>query len=127
MHWSDGYVGKPYIAETGDCAALAAKVAKEVLGKTIGLPTAHAQGYVDQAKQIQEIKGDYAARIDAPADGEPVLLVGRGHDCHIGIMCWLANEWWVLHANQSFGAVTRERLRVLTRLHFKIEGFYRWK
>jgi len=117
----------PYIEETGDCAVLAERVAREVLGKAIGLPTSHATGYQEQAKQIAELKGDYADKIDAPIDGQPVLLIGRGHDCHIGVMCWIANEWWVLHANQSFGAVTRERLRALTRIHFKLEGFYQWK
>ena len=127
MHWSDRYLNQPYIRETGDCAVLAERVAREVLRKIVGLPAGHATDFRDQAKQIAELKDDYAERIDAPADGSPVLLIGRGQECHIGVMCWIAHEWWVLHANQDFGAVTRERLRVLTRLHFKVEGFYRWK
>lgn len=126
-HWSDKYVGLPYIRETGDCAVLAERVAREVLTKTVGLPAGHATDYLDQAKQIAELKDDYAERVEAAIDGQPVLLIGRGHDCHIGVMCWLSGEWWVLHANQDFGAVTRERLRTLTRIHFKVEGFYRWK
>lgn len=127
MHWSDRYVGQPYVADVADCAVLAERVACEVFGKIVGLPAIHAEGYIEQAKQIAELKNDYAIRIWAPRDGYPVLLIGRGQDCHIGVMCWIANEWWVLHANQAFGAVTRERLRVLTRLHFKVEGYYQWK
>ncbi|SOE48112.1 hypothetical protein ODI_R1242 [Orrella dioscoreae] len=42
-------------------------------------------------------------------------------------MCWLAGEWWVLHADQSAGSVLRQRLRDVTRLHFQLEGFYAWK
>lgn len=126
-HWSDAYIGQPYIPNTGDCAVLAERVAREQFGLRIGLPVVHAEGYRAQAAQIRELKDDYAERIDEPADGCPVLLIGRGQECHIGVMCWLAHEWWVLHANQDFGAVTRERLRVLTRIHFKVEGFYRWK
>lgn len=126
MHWSDRYIGEPYIPEIADCAVLAVRVAKEVFGKDIALPVPHAATIRAQAKQIDALKDDYARRIETPVDGCPVLLIGRGRNCHIGIMCWLANEWWVLHANQSFQFVTRERLRDVTRLHYQVEGFYEW-
>lgn len=126
-HWSDSYVGNAYIPETGDCAALAERVAREVFGKTVGLPTSHASTYRDQAKQIMELRDSYATKLDAPKDGCPALFIGRGAVCHIGIMCWLANEFWVLHASQSAGFVIRQRLRDVTRVHFKLEGVYEWK
>lgn len=125
-HWSDEYVGEPYIPETGDCAALAERVAREVFGKVVGLPTSHASTYREQAKQIMELRDDYAERIDKPEDGCPVLFVGRGRLCHIGVVCMIANEIWVLHADQSAGMVVRQRLRDVTRIHFKLEGFYEW-
>lgn len=127
MHWSDKYVGQPYIPETGDCAALAERVQREVFGKQIGLPTSHATTLRDMTAQILELQDSYAEKIDTPFDGCPALFIGRGRLCHIGVMCWLANEWYALHANQSFGFVTREPLRTLTQIHFKLEGFYKWK
>jgi len=127
MHWSDKYVGLPYVPDTGDCAALAETVAREVFGKTIGLPVSHARTYREQAKQILEMREDYARPLPAPRDGCPALFIGRGRTCHIGVMCWLANEWWVLHADQSAGFVVRQRLRDVTRIHFQLEGFYAWK
>lgn len=126
-HWSDKYINQPYIPEAGDCAALAERVAREVFGKVVGLPTSHASTYRAQAKQIMELRDDYAERIGEPVDGCPALFVGRGRLCHIGVMCWIDNEWYVLHADQSFGAVVRQRLRDVTRIHFKLENFYRWK
>ena len=126
-HWSDKYVGEPYVPETGDCAALAERVAYEVFGLTIGLPASHASTYREQAKQILELRDSYATRLDKPVDGCPVLFIGRARVCHIGVMCWLAHEWWVLHADQSAGFVVRQRLRDVTRIHFKLEGFYKWK
>ena len=126
MHWSDRYVGLPYVPETGDCAALAERVAREVFGQVIGLPVSHASGYREQAKQIKELQADYAVRVDEPFDGGPVLFMGRGRTCHIGVMCWLAGEWWVLHARQDYGEVVRERLRDMTRISFQVEGFYKW-
>ena len=125
-HWSDKYVGDVYIPETGDCAALAERVAREVFGKTVGLPTSHASTYREQAKQIMELRDDYAERIDKPVDGCPALFVGRGRLCHIGVVCIIAGEIWILHADQSAGMVVRQRLRDVTRIHFKLEGFYEW-
>lgn len=125
-HWSDRFVGSPYVPETGDCAALAARVSEEVFGKQIPLPTQHATTLREQTRQIKDLQADFARRIPAALDGQPALFVGRGRLCHIGIMCWLANEWWVLHADQGSGFVVRQRLRDMTRLHFQLEGFYQW-
>lgn len=125
-HWSDSYVGLAYIPETGDCAALAERVAKEVFGIEVGLPQSRASTYREQAKQIMALRDDYAVRIDEPEDGCPVLFIGRGHLCHIGVMCHIAGEWWVLHADQTAGAVVRQRMRDVTRIHFRLEGYYKW-
>ncbi len=127
MHWSDKYVGMPYIPEIGDCAALAARVSEEVFGVRPGLPVVHAQTLRDQANQIIEHRDELADRIQDPVDGCPALFIGRGRLCHIGVMCWIAHEWWVLHADQSAGSVIRQRLRDMTRIHFRLEGFYSWK
>lgn len=126
-HWSDKYIGEPYIEEEGDCAALAERVANEEFGLLIGLPTSHARTYREQAKQILELRDDYAVKIEKPFDGCPALFIGRAQLCHIGVMCWLAHEWWVLHADQTAGYVVRQRLRDVTKVHFKLEGFYQWK
>lgn len=127
IHWSDKYVGEPYVPEIGDCAALAARVNHDRFKKLPELPNSHAVTLREQAKQIVELKDDLAVKIDEPFDGCPVLLVTRGRLCHIGVMCWIANDWWVLHADQSAGFVVRQRLREMTRLHYKVEGFYQWK
>lgn len=126
MHWSDHYVGERYIPEVGDCAALAERVAQEVFAKAVCLPTTHARTYRAQALQIMELRDSYAQRIANPVDGCPVLFIGRGRVCHIGVMCWIAHEWWVLHADQSAGAVIRQRLRDVTRWNFQLEGYYEW-
>ena len=68
-----------------------------------------------------------AERVAEPVDGHPVLMVCRGRLQHIGVACRLAGEWWVLHADEDFGAVIRQRLRDLPPVGIKVEGFYRWK
>ncbi len=112
--------------DTGDCAALAERVARDVFGKTVGLPTSHAATYRDQAKQILELRDSYATRIAKPVDGCLALFIGRGRLCHIGVMCWISGQWYVLHADQSAGFVLRQRLSDLTRIHFQLEAYYAW-
>lgn len=126
MHWSDRYVGLPYTAESGDCAALAAKVAKEVLGKDCALPTSHSATLREQAKQIHDHRDSLAVRAVNPTDGQPALFIGRGRTCHIGVVCLIASEVWILHADQGAGFVVRERLSNMTKLRFQLEGFYKW-
>ncbi|RSE91447.1 hypothetical protein [Achromobacter aegrifaciens] len=127
MHWSDRYLNLPYIPETGDCAAIAALIAREILGINADIPGSHEVTLRAQAAQIARVKSDYAERVDEPVEGHPVLLLSRGDLFHIGVMCRLAGEWWVLHADKTFGAVIRQRLRFMTMIDYKIEGFYRWK
>jgi len=127
MHWSEKYVGEPYVSGVADCAALAARVAREVLGIACRLPDVHEKGLRGQAAQIQAHKDTIAERSAVAMDGHPVLFIGRGRTCHIGVMCWIASEWWVLHADQSAGFVIRQRLRDMTRVLYQLEGFYTWK
>jgi hypothetical protein len=126
MHWSDNYIGQPYIPEENDCAAFAKRVALEVLGIDVSLPTPHASTIRAQAAQIHAYQETLATRIDAPLEGQPALFLARGRACHIGVMCWRAHEWWVLHADQSAGAVVCQRLRDMTQIKYQLEGFYQW-
>ena len=91
------------------------------------LPAIHATGLRSQAKQIIDCKDDLAKRIAFPKDAQPALFIGRGRTCHIGVMCWLSGEWWVLHADQGCGFVVRQKLPEMTRIHYQVEGFYAWK
>lgn len=127
MHWSDRYMNQPYVPGSGDCAAFAERVAMELLGLSPGLPGSHAAGLREQAGQITALKCDFALKVPEPIEGHPVLLLSRGDLFHIGVMCKLANEWWVLHADRGFGAVIRQPLRKMTMVDYKVEGFYKWK
>lgn len=127
IHWSDKYVGLPYLPQEFDCASLAAKVSKDLFNKEVGLPESHGETYRGQSKQILKHKDDLAIKIEKPVDGCPALFYGRGRLCHIGVMCWIAGDWWVLHNDENSRFVVRQRLRDMTRVLFTLEGYYSWK
>ncbi|BBH12924.1 hypothetical protein [Chromobacterium haemolyticum] len=125
MHWSDPYVGMEYAADGLNCAALAERVAGEVLGLAVILPDKHQRTPFGRNAQIAACKEKFAQQVTAPVDGHPVLLLARGRLQHIGVMCWITGEWWVLHADEGFGEVVLQRLRSLS--GYEVEGFYQWK
>ncbi len=127
MHWTEKYIGQPYVPETGDCAAFAERVAREYLGITPGLPSGHEVALRAQAAQIRAHQAQFAEPVIAPIEGHPVLLRSRGDLFHIGVMTFMAHEWWVMHADRAFGAVVRQRLRDMIRVDYKLEGYFRWK
>ena len=126
-HWSDKYLGEPYVKQTGDCAAFVQRVTRAEFGFDPPIPLSHADTLREQAKQIHSTKEDLAVKIDQPFEGCPVILESRGRTSHVGMMCFMVGEWWVLHADQTIGFVVRERLRDITKLRYKVEGFYKWK
>lgn len=127
MHWSDRYVGLPYIPASGDCAALAERVAREILRVNCALPSSHSVTLREQAKQILDYRDSLAERAVSPVDGQPALFIGRGRTCHIGVVCLIQSEVWILHADQGAGSVVRERLSQMNKPHrFQLEGFYKW-
>lgn len=130
MHWSAHYVGQPYEPGSHDCAALAARVQREVFGRDITLPMPRAQGLRGQSQQILAHQADYARRVitpdEQPEEGDAVLMRGRGRLNHIGVYCLIDGAGYVLHAMRDAGSVCLHRLRDLPSLGLPVEGFYRW-
>ena len=125
-HWSDSYLGLPWIEGKFDCADLTTKIQLEVFGKTIKLPTSHGESHFGRAATIAVHKDVYVEPIEIPEDGDGVLLLARGRIQHIGTYCLIDGEPWVLH-NQQGAGTHRLRLRDLKKWHYTVEGFYRWK
>ncbi len=125
-HWSDAYIGRPYVVDEFDCAALAAEVARDRFGVAVCLPQ-RAAGLRATSQQIDELQDDFAEPIDRPQEGCPVLMRCRGRLSHVGVYCEIGGEPWVLHAMKNAGHVVRHRLRDLARVNLDVVGYFRWK
>lgn len=125
-HWSDEYLGRPYIKGVADCMHLAEEVAIDVLGINPNLPQSHETSLRKQAEQIDRLRADYAIKVSEPIDGHPILFLARNRFYHCGVAAMINGSLWVLHNDQSAGMVVRQRMRDVTLVHFKLEGFYRW-
>jgi hypothetical protein len=136
VHWTSKYVGLPYTEGSFDCADLARLVQKEVFFRKIDIPASRDYSAIENAStsakframaaQIDRVKGDVAKAVEDPIEGDAVLLRSRGYHQHIGTVCWIAGEKWILHASDRSGQVTLQRERDLMTKGYSVEGYYRW-
>lgn len=125
-HWSERYLGLSYAPGNFDCADLAVKVQREVFGREVVLPSDHGSDPFGRNARIEAHKLACAEPVDEPADGDAVLLITNGRLQHIGLLCLIRGERWVLHNRKALG-VTRGRLRDLEAQGYRVEGFYAWR
>lgn len=125
-HWSDQFLGEPYVKGENDCAAVAVRAVRAATGREIVLPTERAAGWRGYSAQIQAGRDAVATPVESPGDGDGVLMVGRARLNHIGVLCVIGGEHWVLHAMEAAGEVVRHRVRELERFGLAVEGYYRW-
>jgi hypothetical protein len=130
VHWSELYVGQPYVKDEMDCGGWAERIEREQFGRDIDLPRERAQGLRPRSRQIAAEKDTFAERTDRPVEGDGVLMVARGDLYHIGIYTVVNFEPSVVHAMEGSrevaGQVVRHRIRDLAAQGIKLEGYYKW-
>jgi len=126
-HWTEHYIGAPYVEGKNDCASFTARVQREWFGREIPLPVDREANYLGWSRQIESHREDYAAPTETPEEGDAVLMIGRGRLNHLGTYCLIGGEQYVLHAMKSAGQVVLHRVRDLPMYGLTVEGFYRWR
>ena len=128
-HWSDSYIGQPYIKGEADCARLLCRVRREVFALPVPdeAEVDRAASRLGRAYQMADGVEAFGERVASPTEGDAVLMFCRGRASHIGVFCRVDGEPCVLHAQENLGMVVRHRLRDLSKCLLSIEGFYRWK
>lgn len=128
-HWSEKYIGQPYIKGEADCARLLCKVRREVFKAEVPdeVEVERRASRLGRAAQMTDGVSEYGIRIEDPVEGDAVLMWCLGRLSHIGVYALVDGEPCVLHAMEGADMVVRHRLRDLERVSLKVEGFYRWK
>lgn len=131
MHWSDQYIGKPYIRHEYDCSHLVVEVMAEQFGRAVALPAA-AEGIRDRDRQIEHMTSVLARPLEAnePArEGDVALMraagrrVSLGH--HVGLLMVIEGDLYVLHCLADIGVV-RHPLRDLFTRCLELTEICRW-
>ena len=127
-HWTEPWVGKPYVTGEFECSDMTRAVVRELRGIEIPLPS--DSQWRDMAPDaLIEFSEAFAEATDTPQDGDAVLMRVIGHRAclgsHIGVYAEIEGRAWVLHSTQPSGVifcpVAHLRMIQLERL-----GYYRW-
>ena len=129
MHWSQKYIGQPYVAGEADCARLVCQVRREVFGQPVPDEAEIERKASRLARVVQLTDGvdAFGQHTELPQEGDAVLMVCRTRPSHIGVYCVVDGEPAVLHAMENAGMVVLHKLRDLSRVFLEVEGFYKWK
>lgn len=123
VHWSDAYLGRPYLADSFNCADLAIEVQQREFGRALDVVGAHPAGGLAQAAAVEAALAARVRRVEQPLDGDVVQLRSKGQLRHLGVYCALGGGM-VLHACRRAGVV-RTALRDLPAIRMEVAGFYR--
>lgn len=126
-HWTERYVGRPYVKDDLDCGGWVERILREQFGRAVDLPKERAQGLRPRSRQIDQERARFIAATAEPVDGDCVLMIGRGDLWHIGLFVRIQGEARVLHAMEGFGQVVLHRVRDLAALGLTLEGYYQWR
>ena len=128
-HWSEQYIGKPYVIGDADCAHTLAMVRSEVFNQPVptDIEVERKASALGRAGQMIDLVAEYGEKTENPEEGDAVLMMCKGRPSHIGAYCIVNGEPSVLHAMQSAGMVVLHRIRDLERVFLTVEGYYTWK
>lgn len=126
-HWSENYIGKPYVKELHDCAAFVANVYEEQFGIKRNLPEDHGSTPAEWSAAISKHLSEFLEPTEKPKDGDVILCRVRGVDFHLGLLCEIMGERWMLHASnaRNLNAVVLTRLDQFRYLGFTVDGFFK--
>ena len=120
-HWTERWIGTPWVAGETDCWNFARAVWAAEFG--LDVPAiAYAGGPVEARRQFAGAAELGAWRLTGlPEEGDAVLMAMGPRPCHVGI--WVAPDR-VLHSVEGTGAVCTPR-GALAGMGYRIVGLYR--
>jgi hypothetical protein len=124
-HWAAAYIGQPWQRGTMDCWAFFRRVQADHYGRQV--PACGSPDSRDLLAVARALRDDPERQIwrqvDAPRDGDAVLMGKGRHPTHIGV--WIeADGGGVLHSQQHSGVIFT-RLPALRALGWQLIEFYR--
>ncbi|MYB43057.1 MAG: hypothetical protein F4X76_12945 [Chloroflexi bacterium] len=130
MHWTGRWLMRTF-PDDFDCADFVRCVLEEQFGQAIELPSTRAAGVRGRDAQIAAGAGALADPVDAPREGDGVLMRARGRQRsvghHVGVWCEISGAPHVLHLLGTMRTPCLHQLADCARIGLETTGVYRWR
>lgn len=118
-HWAAAHVGRPWVAGISDCWSFAREIWRDRFGLDVPAITVDPADPRAGRAAFEDRSG--WERVDAPVEGDAVLMTRGRRPCHVGI--WLIGGR-ILHSVERAGVIITDAAR-LDLVGYRIEGIYR--
>lgn len=128
-HWTDPYIGLPYVIDSFDCTHLIEKVFKDECGRELQLPMERTGGVVMLSKQIADERDNYVTQVKMKEakDFDIIIMKQNNRLNHVGVFANVNGLKCVLHNVRNVGSVVLHKIRELDKIGLTVEGVYRFK
>lgn len=120
MHWSEKYIGKPWIEGIHDCVNLVLQVQRLEFGRALAEPPRARETLAAALAAIRAVASPVVD--EPPQDGDVVLM--RAPKWHLGVWCSPNGRPSVLHCARVAGTVLTPMDGLYT-AGMRLEGIYR--
>ena len=135
-HWSDAYLGRPYVEGVWDCADFVTEALRDVFRREVALPRPDraGAGAAPRARDraVETLRAAFAAPLAPgarPREGDGVLMRAAGRrravGRHIGLWARIGGAACVVHCMAGAGVV-RHELASLPGRGLECTGIWRW-
>ena len=128
-HWTDAYIGRPWVEGRHECKDLVMVVEREQFGRVLDLP-APAATLRSRDAQWRGLAREYATPVQAAeaCEGDVAHLTSSGHRAgphHLGVLCILPGAGhYILHCARGLGTCLH-RPADLPAFGWELRGYYR--
>lgn len=120
------YIGRPYCAQTFDCADLVQLVQRELFGRDLAFPGKRL-GVAGRVVTMRLMQDTLAEPVDQPDTGDVALFTGGPSDWHLGVVCMLPQGLRVLHNSKIQQGVCLWSPETFIQIGQVFKGFLRCK
>lgn len=122
--WVNKYLGKRWTQEQ-DCGYWFRRIQKEQFKRDVPLicnvPNESRRFMVQATRLVQKIKNEPEkfgwSKTLNPKDGDAALLAERAHEHHIGVVVFIDNQLYIVHAMEQCGVMISSMITLKRNLY----------
>lgn len=123
-HWCEKYLAKKHLPFS--CGDFVENVLLDHYGFSYNFPKS-VKDLEQDTKAIKGLIGNVLTKTDNPLEGDIVVMGGKRHACHVGLLVDIKNTKYILHSDVNIKYSALTKTSDLFYIGYFIEGYYSWR